>query len=264
MTQINYNIANYQRLPIDIAKIVDLSPTTKLVYSLIFSMSPFFARNEYIAGELSISTKKVEQALKDLDQGGHIARIKDWKNTKVVKRTIVPNLTRAKSFIIPGELFFASSIKPTDKILYGAISFFTVDGVCKYSNRLLAYYTGISERTTRTSLKRLVAGKYISVDSAGIHPMVKLYDTRTGQEPDSPELEKVKELDASYQLGLTDQIPLLSLSLSPDTLLFAVEYAIKNGISKQKLAGLSDGLANLSYHDKTTDSKETIIELLGA
>lgn len=65
--------------------------------------------------------------------------------------------------IIPRQLLFDDDLQPTDKLVYGAVYFFSQlsRGVCTASNRRLAEAVNISPKTVRNCLSRLEEKHYI-------------------------------------------------------------------------------------------------------
>lgn len=180
---VNYSTIDYYRLPKAIATSQDMTSTTKIVYSLIYTMQPFNASNAFIESTINASEWAIKKAITSLKKQGYIFVRCTYKGTRTRNRNRNIKITGKKqqpSLIIPSAVFCSADITHTDKIIYGVIAFYSKnnDGV-KFRNDFLAQTVGITPRTVITSMKRLEKARFIATEYTDgeriIKPKIAVY-----------------------------------------------------------------------------------------
>lgn len=177
----NYSTIDYYRLPKVIASSQDMTSTTKIVYSLIYTMQPFNASNAFIESTINASEWAVKKAITSLKKQGYIFVRCTYKGTRTRNRNIkIIGKKQQASLIIPSTVFCSADITHTDKIIYGVIAFYSKsnDGL-KLRNDFLAQTVGMTPRTVITSMKRLEKAQFIATEYTDgeriIKPKIAIY-----------------------------------------------------------------------------------------
>lgn len=177
----NYSTIDYYRLPKVIASSQDMTSTTKIVYSLIYTMQPFNASNAFIESTINASEWAVKKAITSLKKQGYIFVRCTYKGTRTRNRNIkIISKKQQASLIIPSAVFCSADITHTDKIIYGVIAFYSKsnDGL-KLRNDFLAQTVGMTPRTVITSMKRLEKAQFIATEYTDgeriIKPKIAIY-----------------------------------------------------------------------------------------